>query len=129
MHCLDSDIIIEYLRGNESIKSNIENLEKYEFFITSINLCELYRGAFLSQNSERAIGLINKFLETVNILDFDVYSCELYGKVYAELKKIGRLTQDSDLMIAAICIANNKILITKNKKHFEKIKGLKVEEW
>ena len=63
------------------------------------------------------------------MIDFDANSCELYGKQYSQLKKIGKLTQDFDLLIAAICISNNKILITKNKKHFENIKGLKVEEW
>ena len=60
------------------------------------------------------------------ILDFDTFSCELYGKIYAELKKSGNIIQDSDMMIAAICKTNNKILITRNKKHFENIKDLKL---
>lgn len=69
------------------------------------------------------------FCKSISVLDFDIYSCELYGKIYAELKKAGKLTRDFDLMIAAVCIANNKVLITRNKKHFENIKNLKVEGW
>lgn len=32
-------------------------------------------------------------------------------------------------MIAAISISNNETLITKNKKHFERIEGLKIETY
>ena len=126
MYCLDTDIIIEYFKGNAAIKSHIDKLDKSSLNITPLTLCELYRGAFLSQNFEKNVVAINKLLAWVNILDFDTFSCELYGKIYAELKKSGNIIQDSDMMIAAICKTNNKILITRNKKHFENIKDLKL---
>ena len=129
MYCLDTDIIIEYFKGNAAIKSHIDNLDKSGLNITPLTLCELYRGAFLSQNFERNAVAINKLLAWVNILDFDAFSCELYGKIYAELTRTGSIIQDSDMMIAAICKTNNKILITRNKKHFEKIKDLKLIVW
>ncbi len=129
MYCLDTDIIIEYFKGNASIKSHIDNLDKSSLNITPLTLCELYRGAFLSQNFEKNVVAINKLLAWVNILDFDTFSCELYGKIYAELIRTGNIIQDSDMMIAAICKTNNKILITRNKKHFEKIKDLKLIGW
>lgn len=129
MYCLDSSIVIEIFHGNEIVKSKLGKIEESEIFITAITACEIYKGAFLSKNPEKDIFIVNNFLRSVNILDLDVYSGEVYGKVYAELKKSGNLTQDFDLMIAAICIANNKTLITRNKKHFENIKQLKVESW
>jgi len=129
MYCLDSDIIIEYFKGNTSIKNHFDKIHKSELFITPITLCELYKGAFLSKNVEKNIVIINKLLKTINIIEFDFYACELYGKIYSELKEKGKLTQDFDLIIAAICISNNKILITRNIKHFDKIKVLKIEKW
>ena len=129
MHCLDTDVIIWYFKGDQLIKSKIDAIEKSELFTTTITLCELYRGAFLSQNSEKNLIIVNKLLESINIMGLDAYSCQLYGKIYAELKKSGNLTQDCDLMIAALCIANDKILATRNRKHFDKIKGLKIESW
>ena len=126
MYCLDTDIIIEYFKGNATIKSHIDKLDKSSLNITPLTLCELYRCAFLSQNFEKNVVAINKLLAWVNILDFDTFSCELYGKIYAELKKSGNMIQDSDMMIAAICKTNNKSLITRNKKHFENIKDLKL---
>lgn len=129
MYCLDSNVVIEILRGNYEFKDKVKNIAYLEICTTPITLCELYKGAFASDNVHKHITSILRFLESVKILNFDIYSCELYEKIFSELKKMGKLTQDFDLIIAAICIANNKILITKNKKHFENIRGLKIEEW
>ena len=104
-------------------------ISKYELFVTPITLCELFRGAFLSNKIQENLLLVNKLLEKVDLLQFDKYACEIFGKDYGLLKKQGKLTQDNDLMTASLCIADNLVLITKNKKHYENIKGLKFEEW
>lgn len=129
MYCLDSTIVIEIFTGNKALESHLLRIDQSELGITSITLCELYKGAFLSANLEKKLNLIKEFLDKVVLLELDNESCRLYGKIYSELKSQGKLTQDLDLMIASICIANNHILITKNKKHFENIKGLRIEGW
>ena len=129
MHCLDSDIVIAHFRGDLSIKGRLNSISMEELFITPITLCELYRGVFLSGNMEKDKLLIERLLERVNVLNFDLNACEIFGKAYKVLKQSGKLTQDSDLMTASICLSNNMTLITRNKKHFENIKGLVVEIW
>lgn len=129
MHCLDSDAVIAHFRGDASIKVVLSSLSAEELFVTPVVLCELYRGAYLSADMEKNKTLIEKLLERVNILNFDLPSCEIFGRMYKILKESGKLTQDSDLMTASICISNNATLITRNKRHFENIKGLKIEEW
>ena len=129
MYCLDSDVVIAHFRGDSSIKERINSISAGELFITPITLCELYRGAFLSGNPEKNKLLVERLLERVNVLNFDLHVCETFGIAYKALKQSGKLTQDSDLMTASICISNNATLITRNKKHFENIKGLKIEVW
>ena len=129
MYCLDSDIIIAHFRGDNSIKERLNSLPAEELFITPVTLCELYRGAFLSGDLEKNKLLVEKLLERVNMLNFDLPACEIFGRTYKLLKQSGKLTQDSDLMIAPICISNNVSLITRNKKHFENIKDLRLIEW
>ena len=131
MYCLDSNIIIEIFRGNLNLKEKIKNLQENGLgvFINPIILCELYKGAYLSNKKDLAFRFIEEFLKEVTLLDFDKESCSLYRELYSNLFKGGKMTQDKDLMIASICIANNFILITKNKKHFEHIPRLKVEFW
>ena len=127
MYCLDSSTVIDYMKGNIGIKSRLDNM--CSIHITTITLCELFKGAYLSNDIERNLALINCLFDYFNILELGDNAARIYGEKYSELKKIGKLTQDFDLLIASICIANNKILVTRNKKHFEKIKGLKLEEW
>ena len=129
MYCLDSDAVIAHFKGDNSIKECLESISADELFVTPITLCELYRGVFLSHNMEKDTLLVERLLERVNLLNFDLPACEIFGKAYKLLKQSGKLTQDSDLMIASICISNNVTLITRNRRHFENIKGLKVEEW
>ena len=129
MYCIDTDVIIADFRGDESVKERLIEISTDNLFITPITLCELYRGAFLSGNAEKNKQLIGKLLEKVGILDFDLPACEIFGRAYKMLRNLGKLTQDSDLMTASICMSNNLTLITRNKKHFENIKGLKIEEW
>lgn len=129
MHCLDSDIMVQHFRGDYSIKERLNALPAEGLAVTPVTLCELYRGAFLSGNPERGYALIEELLERANVLGFDIRACEIFGRIHKMLKQSGKLTQDSDLMTASICMSHNATLITRNKKHFENIKGLKVEIW
>ena len=128
MYCLDSAIVIDYLKGDKPTKFRLDNTFS-KIFITNITLCELFNGAYLSNDVEKNLSLVNSLFDYFYILELDNNAARIYGIKYSELKSMGKLTQDFDLLIAAICVSNNMVLVTKNKKHFENIKGLKVEEW
>ena len=36
---------------------------------------------------------------------------------------------ESDILIASIALANKQTVITRNKRHFERVPGLQVEGW
>jgi predicted nucleic acid-binding protein len=42
---------------------------------------------------------------------------------------VSHIVSDMDMLIAAIALSTGAILVTHNKKHFSKIKGLRVEDW
>ncbi|MDP3729011.1 MAG: type II toxin-antitoxin system VapC family toxin [bacterium] len=127
-YSLDTNIIIDLLDGNKEVSEKIEKLENENkgFSITPIVLSELYKGAFLGNKKEETLLLIENFLKSVTLLRFEKEACKIFGEKYAELKKIGRITEESDLIIASICMTENEILVTRNYKHFKNIKGLKV---
>lgn len=52
-----------------------------------------------------------------------------YGRLRAELERKGQPLAEPDLMIAAIGLARNLVLVTGNVKHFERVEGLKLEDW
>lgn len=129
MYCLDTNIIVNYLRGEKETISKINELDdNLEIFITPLTLCELFRGAYLSTDSEIKIKLIKELIDSFILLEFDEKVCIEYGKEYARLSKLGKITENIDLMIACFVKVNNLILVTRNKKHFENTE-IKIEVW
>lgn len=131
MYCLDTDIVIAFSRRDGASKDKLEQLKRSDrdIAITSITLCELYRGAFLSLKTEESLAFINELLERVTLLTQNALSCLLYGEDFAKLKKKGTPTQVMDLMIASISKANNCILVTRNIKDFKNIPNIVVDNW
>ncbi len=128
-YCLDTNIVIALLRGDFILKDKFIELSSLgQFYITYITLCELYKGAFLSKLSEKSLQEIDSFLQTTEVLNFDIDACKFFGEEYARLNRMGRQTQESDLMIASIAKAYDLTVVTRNKKDFENI-GVKLEVW
>ena len=133
MVCLDSSIIIDILRGKESVEAIEERFDSSdeEVFIPSPVIIELIRGIHLIDSikniKEREIEEINNFLYSFVVLDFNKESAIKTGEIEAELRNSGEIIDLEDIMIGAIILQNNETLITRNKKHFEKIRGLKIE--
>lgn len=129
MYLLDTDVIIDFFNNDSSITKNIEKRKSIPMYITSLTLCELYRGAFLSSNLEEEQKNIFRLLINVEFVPLDKKACKIFGKNNAYLSKTGKLTQEVDLMISSIAISRDLILVTRNKKHFENIPDLKIEQW
>lgn len=132
LYCLDSNIVIEIYRGmNREIGEKLKNLQEQNvrISINAIIAAELFKGAYLTPEKKEALAFVEKFTPSVELLEFTEQAARVYGQQFAELKKIGKQTQDFDLMIASICIANNAILVTRNENHFANIKELKFVVW
>lgn len=126
---LDSDILIYFLKGKKEVVDEVLKLNIDELFTTRINYTELLYGAYNSNKIEENLEKFESFLENFTILEFDKNASEIFAKSKSKLKKDGNIIADMDLMIASICIANNKKLVTNNHKHFEKINSLEIVKW
>jgi tRNA(fMet)-specific endonuclease VapC len=58
-----------------------------------------------------------------------VASAYEFGKLRVTLRRQGISVSPPDLMIAAMAIAQDLIVVTDNTAHFEKIPGLRLENW
>nr|VFK65621.1 MAG: hypothetical protein BECKUNK1418G_GA0071005_106617 [Candidatus Kentron sp. UNK]VFK71597.1 MAG: hypothetical protein BECKUNK1418H_GA0071006_107317 [Candidatus Kentron sp. UNK] len=63
------------------------------------------------------------------VLPLTEQSVTISAGIYAELRKTGKPLDDIDLLIAGVAIANNRVLVTHNRSHFERIDRLEVEDW
>ena len=83
-------------------------------------------GIFLSEKKEENFNKIKELLPQIELINLSNASVFIGGKLYALLKTKGKLLESRDLLIASMAIANNFELLTKNRKHFEQIPGLKL---
>jgi len=124
--CLDTDIMIDYLKGKEYAKDLIEKLylEFGKITITAITMYELLIGVEYMDGKDRAE--VEAIISTSDILPFNKEASRESAKVSAELKRLGKQIGIADVLIAGICILSNSCLITKNIEHFRRIKNLQI---
>ena len=126
MVCLDSDIIIEFLKNNKAVSERINKLQEKEISTTSINTFEVFRG-FVNYKSD-SLDKFNAFLSNLKILNFNFINSKKAAEIFENLKTKGEVLDLADIMIAAIIISNNETLLTNNISHFKRIPELKIEK-
>ena len=131
MVCLETSFIIDILRGSEKARILKDRLEKNNsaLFIPSPVVMELISGAHLSDRPDSEKEKIKQFLSYHYVVDFDMESAFIAGEIEATLTKKNDEIEPEDVMIAAIALQHHETLVTRNARHFEKIKGLEIEAY
>jgi tRNA(fMet)-specific endonuclease VapC len=96
---------------------------------TWITAAELYYGAAKSSAPEANRQLVELFLATLPVLDLDEASTQIFGEAKAMLERQGRRLADADLLIGAIAAAQQATVVTGNRRHYERIPGVTIENW
>ena len=96
---------------------------------TWVNAAELYYGAAKSSQPERNRLLVTEFLATLAIVDFDLAAAQVFGEVKALLEREGRRLADADLLIGSVAASRGALLVTGNRRHYERIQGIALENW
>ncbi len=128
MRVLDTDTCIAILRGNEAVIER-RAATADDVATTWITAAELYYGAAKSVAPEKNRGVAKAFLATLPVLGLDDASVQIFGEAKALLEKQGQRLADADLLIGAIAVANQAIVVTGNRRHYERIPGVTVEDW
>jgi len=132
VYLFDTDTLSNILKKYPSplLLQKLENLPLDFQHTTSINVSEIYYGAYRSQNRKKILKAYEDLVfPNLNILPFDTESGKVCGKLKARLEKKGLSKSEPDLRIAAIAIQHSMVLVTGNIKHFKDIPGLVVEDW
>lgn len=130
MYLLDTNACIAILNQRSStLISTLRSKRADEILLCSIVKAELAYGAHRSQYPEKNLQTLGLFFSQFDSIPFDDRAVDAYGRIRAELSKRGQLIGPMDLMIAAIAFAHDLTLITRNVREFERIAGLKIENW
>ena len=128
IYMLDTDTVSLIVRNNSAVIKNLLKHEGDEICISAITYAELYYG-LEKKGSERLFSEVHAIIGKLTIVNFDDSQSELYGKIRLELEKSGTPLGDMDILIAAAALSRDAVLVSHNKRHFSKIKGIKAEDW
>ena len=127
MKILDSDHCVAILRGQLDLRQHITAANKLA--VTCISVGELAHGAHKSIRPVENLARLDVLLAGLIMLPFDMAAAQQFGQLKARLERQGTPLPDLDLQIASIALAQQFPLVTHNRRHFERISVLQLEDW
>ena len=127
--CLDTDVLIDYLRKpSDEVKRVMESVfeRKVSACTTSVNAFEIWLGAHLAPKKAELVRDTEDFFGQLEVVNFDYGSSVEAGRVLADLRKRGETIEIRDLFVGCVCKVSDMPLITRNLKHYRRVRGLKV---
>jgi tRNA(fMet)-specific endonuclease VapC len=128
-YMIDTNIAIYTLKNRPAKVREAFERYKSELCLSSVSWGELVFGAERSVRVEHNLSIIEGFAARLEILPFDSLSAMHFGQLRAELASTGRLIGPYDMMIAGHARSLGLILVTNNIREFERVPGLRVENW
>ena len=104
-------------------------MERQEVAISVITRAETRYGLGLLNSSDKRRHSIGMLLEEYPALPWTADAADRCGEVASHLQLIGKTIGVMDTQIAAHALAENLILATHNTRHFERVPGLRIEDW
>ena len=127
---LDTNICIYSIKHKpEQVFLRLQEHEPADICISSVTYAELVHGVEKSQAIEKNRLALALLLSNIEILNFDANAAESYGKIRADLEKQGTPIGPLDMMIAGHAKSLNYTIVTNNTKEFNRVPGLKFENW
>lgn len=126
MKCLlDTDVIVNELRGKTRIK---EDVIESGAAISIITFGELLYGAEKSVNRENSLAIVNGFISDlqIDILGLNQEIMQIYAKTKKSLEKAGKRLDEFDLLIGATASFHSLSIATLNLRHFKRIPNLRI---
>ncbi|MDJ0853336.1 MAG: type II toxin-antitoxin system VapC family toxin [Myxococcota bacterium] len=125
---LDTDTISFALRGEGRVADELRRRSPSEVCTSSIVVGELELGV-----SRRGSRKLRRELEGVyaglQVLAYDMEAARRYGRLAASLLDRGVPIGVEDTMVAAHALARKLTLVTHKTRHFDRVAGLRVEDW
>ncbi|MBN2251146.1 MAG: type II toxin-antitoxin system VapC family toxin [Candidatus Altiarchaeota archaeon] len=124
-YAVDTDVAIDYLRGRKEAVERLDGLMEHS--VTQVTSAELFYGAYRSAKPAERAEEVGGFLDAFEVIDVDRHVCRMFGALKALMRGEGTERSDFDLLVAASCIVNDRVLITGNLGHYRGIPKLRVE--
>ena len=104
--------------------------KQHRIVISAITYQEMQYGLLGKKASPKHAVLVQEFLKRVDeILPWDKAAVDATTNVKRDLMAKGTPIGNNDTAIAGHAIATGCVLVTNNTREFQRVKGLKLEDW
>lgn len=128
---IDTDILSEFLKQRNAIVRQLaaEYLARFgQFSISALTRYEVLRG-LIEKGASRQLTQFELFCQHVEIFPADDSVLVKAAELWAIGRRLGHVSNDADLMIAATALLHGFPLVTGNTAHFAWIPNLELENW
>jgi tRNA(fMet)-specific endonuclease VapC len=130
LYMLDTDTCAFVLRRSSAVLlDRIQSVPLMQQAISVVTYAELLYGVQVSSKKKANQEAVDALVRHLRVLEWSQDAAGHYAEIRADLKKKGSMIGANDLMIAAHARSLAAIVVTNNVKDFERVKGLKVENW
>ena len=129
MYVLDTNTVIYFFKGMGAVADKLLAFSPKDIGLPTVVLFELSVGILKSDAPQKRTQQLAQLADVVNILPFDRQAAQCAAGIRAALEARGGPIGPYDILIAAIAQSINGTLVTHNLKEFERVDGLKIEDW
>ena len=128
-YLLDTNICIYIINEQPAqVLQRLIQAGRESLAISTVTVAELAFGVAKSTRADSRAKLEN-FLSKFPILDWDQDAAWIYGNVRQALEAKGQRIGERDLLLACQALALDATMVTNNTREFERVEGLKLENW
>lgn len=130
MFLLDTNVCIRVLNGSSAfVAARLQATSPADVRLCAVVKAELLYGARRSGRVERNLRLLQQFFRPIASLPFDDRCAEEAALIRLDLERSGRPIGPNDLLIAATARAHDLVLVSHNGREFQRVAGLRIEDW
>ena len=130
--CLvDSGIASNFINDRNAVRDKAKAVSPAgcRIGIPTVVMGELRGGIECSQTATRNRKQLQRELRHFTLWPFDKRAAEFYGRIYAELRRIGRPMQQIDIQVAAVALALGSTTVVTKDSDLAAVPGLNVTDW
>jgi len=121
----DTDVLIDFLAGRDPGAEQVaRELHRGLLRTTAVSRFELLCGA----RNARQEGAIRQLLEAIPTLALDEQAAGRAAQIQRNLQSTGEAIGMADSLIAGTVLAHGATLLTRNRRHFARLAGLRLAE-
>jgi tRNA(fMet)-specific endonuclease VapC len=128
-YLLDTSVLVDWLRGRGVPGDNEFDGAPGQAAISTVTVMELEYGCELARDPVAMRADVRSLIALMTVLPFDEEAAFHAGRVRAELRRAGTPIGPYGTLIAGHALALDLTAVTRNPREFERVPGLRVEDW